>query len=633
MYWYYGSISSTSLLISYFFGSVAPQNGIPEGVYDIDDEFSLVIENVTASNEGTYYFQLKPHLKMIEEGQVEVCGEGACIQANTDGIVFLERGHRGIIPCPLVKYRQIPPGDVDVMNWHYGSISKTSMLIRNSFGRVTSQNGIPEGVYDIDNEFNLVIENVTASNQGTYYFQLKPRLNRQVEAGQVEVCDKVSPGRPYPTVIGCNQDHDADTCEVRVQHGSTVYNLTCAMEQVKPAVQLRWIRLFLGGKTELNASTTVRPVVLPAYTGSLLRNNTYSTSALVQLAAVDDEEVYECEAVGVAVGGSTRTRVRLTKTHPTTATHDTTYNEVQSSNNPGGLVQANTDGTVFLERGQRGIVPCPLVISRQISPGDVDAMFWYYGSTRDTSLLISYFLGRVAPQNGIPEGVYDIDNEFSLVIENVTAFNEGTYYFQVKPRLKMLDEGKVTVRDKVYPSRPYPTVIGCNQDHDADTCEVRVRHDSTVHNLTCVMEQVKPAMELRWIRLFLGGQTELNVSTMVWPVVLPTYTGSSMRNNTYSTLASVQVTTADDEEVYECEAVGVAVGDITRTRVRLTKTHPTTATHPKTATHDATVTYGTTTTYNEAQSSNNPDKFKDETQERRVRIEDEGCGLGQISGV
>ncbi|XP_038066700.1 uncharacterized protein LOC119736761 [Patiria miniata] len=394
------------------------------------------------------------------------------VQVSTDGTVFLERGHRGIVPCPLVESCQIPIGDILAMYWFYGSTSDTSLLISYFIGKVAPQNGIPQGVYDIDNEFSLVIENVTAFNEGTYYFQVKPRL-KVVESGSVEVCDKVSPSRPYPTVIGCNQDHDADTCEVRVRHDSTVHNLTCVMEQVKPAVQLGWIRLFLGGQTELNASTTVGPVVLPAYTGSSLRNNTYSTSASVQVAAVDDEEVYECEAMGIAIGSSTRTRVRLTKTYPTTATYDTTAtdNEMQSSNNPGttlvlmdevtppafpftlrlaltitilvvlfiavifdvilrGLVLASTDGTVFLERGQRGIVSCPLVESCQIL-GDILATYWHYGSTSGTSLLISYFLGRVAPQNGIPEGVYDIDDEFNLIIENVINSNDGTYYFQV----------------------------------------------------------------------------------------------------------------------------------------------------------------------------------------------------------
>ncbi|XP_038066646.1 uncharacterized protein LOC119736705 [Patiria miniata] len=245
-----------------------------------------------------------------------------------------------------------------------------------------------------------------------------------------------------------------------------------------------------------------------------------------------------------------------------------------------GFVLAITDGTVFLERGSRGIVPCPLVKSREISRKNVDAMFWYYGSTSDTSLLIWYSLGRVAPlPNGIPEGVYDIDNEFSLVIQNVTASNEGSYFWKLKPHL-VIEEGQVEVCVKVSPRRPYPTVIGCNQDHDADTCEMRVRHDSTVHNLTCVMEQVKPAVELRWIHLFWGGKTELKASTSVWPEVLPAYTGASLRNNTFSTSASVQVTTVDgDHEVFVCKAKGVVVGKGARMRVRITKAHHTTVSH------------------------------------------------------
>ena len=47
---------------------------------------------------------------------------------------------------------------------------------------------------------------------------------------------------------------------------TTVYELTCVMDGVKPAVELRWIRLYLGGSTELDANTTITPVVLPANT-------------------------------------------------------------------------------------------------------------------------------------------------------------------------------------------------------------------------------------------------------------------------------------------------------------------------------------------------------------------------------
>ncbi|XP_038066641.1 uncharacterized protein LOC119736699 [Patiria miniata] len=245
-----------------------------------------------------------------------------------------------------------------------------------------------------------------------------------------------------------------------------------------------------------------------------------------------------------------------------------------------GFVLAITDGTLFVERGSRGIVPCPLAKSRKLSRENVDAMYWYYGSMSDISILISYFLGRVAPQNGIPEGVYDIDDEFNLIIENVNASNEGTYFWKLKPHLKAMDEGQVEVCVKVSPRRPYPTVIGCNQVLAADTCEMSVQPNSTVHNLTCVIEQVKPAVELRWIHLFLGGKTELKASTSVWPEVLPAYTGALLRNNTYSTSASVQVTKVDgDNEVYLCEAIGVAVGKGARMRVRLTKAHHTTVPH------------------------------------------------------
>ncbi|XP_038050229.1 uncharacterized protein LOC119723578 isoform X2 [Patiria miniata] len=207
-------------------------------------------------------------------------------------------------------------------------------------------------------------------------------------------------------------------------------------------------------------------------------------------------------------------------------------------------------------------------------------MYWYYGPKSDASMLISYILGSVTPQtrNGIQEGVYNIDSEFNFVIENVTTFNEGTYTFEVKPKSDVMHEGQVEVLEKVSPNRPYPTVIGCNEDHDADTCEATVWYDTTVHNLTCVMEQVKPAVELKW---FLGGLTELKAYLTVRPVAITAYSGSSLRNNTYSTSVSIQVPSVDSDVEYVCEAKGVAVGSTgsTRTRVRLANIRPTTATN------------------------------------------------------
>ncbi|XP_022109758.1 uncharacterized protein LOC110989569 [Acanthaster planci] len=245
------------------------------------------------------------------------------------------------------------------------------------------------------------------------------------------------------------------------------------------------------------------------------------------------------------------------------------------------FTRTDNEEIIFLERGHRGIVPCPPITSRKYTPGDIDAMYWYYGTTSSTALLISYFRGRVAPQNGIPHGIYDIDSEFSLVIENVTAKDEGIYHFMLKPRLQMVEEGQVEVCDKVSSRQRYPTVIECDPgSSDADHCEIRVDQATPEHNLTCVVDQVKPAVELFWIRPFLGGFTVLNASTSVKPVSLPANTGSSLRNHTYSTSASIQVNDVDDDAVYQCEAMGVAVGSgSSHMTVHFTKTVPTTASY------------------------------------------------------
>ena len=76
MYWYFKRMQSPFLLISHFQRKTAPQNGISEGVYNIDSNYSLVIENVTDLNEGKYFFKLKPLLRIVQHGVVPVTVKG-----------------------------------------------------------------------------------------------------------------------------------------------------------------------------------------------------------------------------------------------------------------------------------------------------------------------------------------------------------------------------------------------------------------------------------------------------------------------------------------------------------------------------------------------------------------------------
>ena len=94
-------------------------------------------------------------------------------------------------------------------------------------------------------------------------------------------------------------------------------------------------------------------------------------------------------------------------------------------------------------------MPCPPIAANQTTVAETDAAYWYFNRLRRESLLIALFQGTIAPQNGIPEGVYDINiDRLSLVIENVTDSDEGIYFFKLKPRLGQIREGFVTLNVK-----------------------------------------------------------------------------------------------------------------------------------------------------------------------------------------
>ncbi|XP_038066369.1 uncharacterized protein LOC119736422 [Patiria miniata] len=238
--------------------------------------------------------------------------------------------------------------------------------------------------------------------------------------------------------------------------------------------------------------------------------------------------------------------------------------------------RSNDDGTIFLERGNPGILSCPPVASGRIPLDQIDVMYWYFPRVRDENILISYFLGIVAPQNGILDGVYDINDNFSLVIENVTDSDEGTYYCRVKPKLEVMVDGQVTKRVKVSPKEPFPDVTQCTELISETACEAELPNDIKKPRLTCIVRDAKPAVALRWLLEYSDGDTQLIGERF-------TVQPSEYLVNTFTTSASIPVIVSDgDKFTYICQAYGEALGarngsHVTPQTLYLTSTQPTTS--------------------------------------------------------
>ncbi|XP_038066374.1 uncharacterized protein LOC119736427 [Patiria miniata] len=241
------------------------------------------------------------------------------------------------------------------------------------------------------------------------------------------------------------------------------------------------------------------------------------------------------------------------------------------------------DGAIFLERGHPGIVSCPPVASGRIPLDQIEVIYWYFTGVRDEDILISYFLGNVAPQNGIPEGVYDINGNFSLVIENVTDSDEGTYYCRVKPKLKVMVDGHVTKRVRakfrsqrycvVSPKEPFPDVTQCTERITETACEAELPNDIKKLMLTCIVRDTKPAVALRWLLEYSDGDTQLISDRF-------TVQPSEYSVNTFTTSASIPIITSSDKSMYRCQAYGEALGARNGSHVTVTTVyHPLQTTH------------------------------------------------------
>ncbi|XP_038075998.1 uncharacterized protein LOC119743974 [Patiria miniata] len=236
----------------------------------------------------------------------------------------------------------------------------------------------------------------------------------------------------------------------------------------------------------------------------------------------------------------------------------------------------NEDGTIILERGHPGILSCPPFASGRITLDQIDAMYWYFPEKRDENILISYFLGNTAPQNGIPEGVYDINRNLTLVIENVTDSDEGTYFCSVKPNWEPLIDGHVAMRVKVSPKQPFPDVTQCTRRISVTACEAVLPYDFKKPMLTCIVQNVRPAVSLRWLLEYSDGDTQLISDRF-------TVTQSDYSVNTFTTSASIPITASSvDKYMYRCQACGEGLASRNGSHLTVTvTTAPSTPTRPR----------------------------------------------------
>ncbi|XP_022111713.1 uncharacterized protein LOC110990948, partial [Acanthaster planci] len=347
------------------------------------------------------------------------------IPAYCEEILFFERGLQGIVPCnPDASAYSF--GDLEFVVWYFPQKELEHVVFLFSQGAVVPQDGISEGQYNISSNFSLIIQNVTDSVEGTYYYKVEPKLGRIYE-GSMEVSVKVTTKQPFPIVHECDPQPKApaDTCISHVPHDKVTVSLTCQVDHAKPPVNLQWFRVFDDGHTErVEATPTTK--LLVHRPGAFFIDNTYTSLSFLHLLTTSDNNTsYKCEAYGIALGDRNGSHVLVTISKDAFSAH--------------------SDQKVYLERGRRGIVPCSPDAAWAYQRGDLQGVYWYFRRRDREHVIFSYFQDATVLLDGIPEGLYDVTSDFSLIIQNVTDSHEGTYYYVVESKVGQIDKGSVEV--------------------------------------------------------------------------------------------------------------------------------------------------------------------------------------------
>ncbi|XP_071495346.1 uncharacterized protein [Diadema antillarum] len=142
------------------------------GVYNISDDFSLIINEVKRDNEGAYHCTATDtvnKIKYLKTAVAYVHSEGADAGASSDYVVTeasveFNEGEKGVLPCRVNR-------DVGYVQWTRSTDPpdhKLAKLHLYSTPPVRSGQGYGAGLFNITDDFSLIIKNVKPEDEALY---------------------------------------------------------------------------------------------------------------------------------------------------------------------------------------------------------------------------------------------------------------------------------------------------------------------------------------------------------------------------------------------------------------------------------------------------------------------------------
>ncbi|XP_038045295.1 NACHT, LRR and PYD domains-containing protein 3-like [Patiria miniata] len=214
----------------------------------------------------------------------------------------------------------------------------------------------------------------------------------------------------------------------------------------------------------------------------------------------------------------------------------------------------------YLQFGESEEVECPLITDENFSIRDVNSAYWYKDVVATENLVISNFEGTIYEGPSIVSGKYFLTERLSLVINNITASDEGQFFCQLKTGRPGFQTAPVDVTVFVPPNGPSPEVEECRLTDSKDGCLIELHPKEATYHLTCHVINARPAVKLRWLRVFNDGSTE-EVTNITYQVNGTLQNVSQIQENYLSSTFATVTEVYHEETTLHCQATGIAMGD------------------------------------------------------------------------
>eukprot|EP00057_Strongylocentrotus_purpuratus_P020091 XP_011674565.1 PREDICTED: uncharacterized protein LOC105443269 [Strongylocentrotus purpuratus] len=250
-----------------------------DGSCDVDENYSLIINNVSMADVGRMYCKVSNYKGFIMQNYTDTLVVDTAITTNPQATLQMRQATHSILQCTVhIKARRV--------SWKKGTTSSAneSLVVIENNQVVAKRTGARyDGQYNITQDYSLVINQLQIHREGLYVCEVTDFDTGISFRNHTFVNVVAKPLEPFPIIQEClnTEQHDSNYCILVAKSGMT---LTCQAMKYYPSINL----VFLYGSRVLEPSDTRE------------WNNTDGTkNKTITIATKGNKELYTCVASSI----------------------------------------------------------------------------------------------------------------------------------------------------------------------------------------------------------------------------------------------------------------------------------------------------------------------------------------------